>query len=71
MRYVAQRFWLNNVNFNGMNLTIDDRHKIKPFIDWLIDNELGTDPSQLYSHMNDYFEWLQKGREEVVKINGV
>ena len=52
-----------------MNLTIDDRHKIKPFIDWLIDNELDTKSSQLYSHMNDYLEWLQKGREEVVKIN--
>jgi len=52
-----------------MNLIIEDRHSIKPFIDWLIDNKKVSKATPLYLDMEDYLKWLQKGREEVVKIN--
>lgn len=53
------------------NLTIKDRQTINPFIDWLIDNAKITDDLHLYDAMDGYLAWLQKGREEVVKNNGV
>ena len=54
-----------------MNLTTEDRKKIQPFIDWLIDNKKVSKATSLYLDMEDYLKWLQKGREEVVKINSL
>ena len=42
---------LNNVNFSGMNLTAEDRQKIQPFIDWLIDSKKVSKATQLYLDM--------------------
>lgn len=51
-----------------MNLTIEDRHKIQPFIDWVVDNK-GLSYSLLFVHMEEYLNSLQKGREIVAEIN--
>lgn len=52
-----------------MNLTIEDRHKIQPFIDWLVDSKRVNEGSFLFSAMEDYLKWLQKGREALAEIN--
>ena len=47
----------------------EDRHKIQPFIDWVIDNKTGVNLGDLNDYMEEYLIWLKKGKEEVAKNN--